>query len=113
MEAGRGAHRRHRDLPAVDHERLSLGFDAAGKRPVHAVVAEELRQHGGFGDVVDRDPFDVGATLVRSAERGPAGPAEAVDGNSNSHGIPHSLVFFERRSRGSPGHRRAPHRKHD
>jgi hypothetical protein len=48
-------------------------------------VAEELGEHLGVRDVVDRDPLDVGAALVGGAERSATGAAEAVDRSANRH----------------------------
>src|SRR4051812_35239675 len=61
------------------------GFHDAGERAVDGVVAEQVREHLGTGEVVDRRPLDPGAALVRGAERGAAGAAEAVDRHTSWH----------------------------
>ena len=42
---------------------------ASVERPVDRVAPQELREHRGLCDVVDRDLFDVGAALIRGTER--------------------------------------------
>ena len=80
------AHVRRLDPGPVDDERALDQLDGAAERAVDGVVLEQVREHRGIGDVVDRDPLDVGARLERSPECGAAGSSEAVDGDTDSHG---------------------------
>ena len=73
------------DAPAVDDDRRLVGLDAPREGAVDAVVLEQMRERRGVGEVVERDPFDVGPAVVGRAERCAAHAAEAVDGDSNGH----------------------------
>ena len=70
---------------AVDDDRSVDRLDRAGEAAVDGVVLEQLGEHRRIGDVVDRDPLDVGARLERGPERGATGPPEAVDCDADSH----------------------------
>ena len=59
---GRG---RRDDLDSVDDERAVDSFHGAGKRPVDGVVPQQMREHLRVGDVVDRDPLEVGSRAPR------------------------------------------------
>ena len=65
----------------------SIDLDLAREAAVDGVVPEQVGEHRRIGDVVDRDPLDIGLTLVGRAERRAPGPPETVDGNANSHDV--------------------------
>ena len=98
---------KHRDRTSVDDERAVAGLDRAGKRPVDAVVAEQVRERRRVGEVVDADPLDVGAALEGGAERAASDAAEAVDGNC-SHGVPPTWIHVDRRRAGPAAHPQKP-----
>ena len=58
-QLSRVAHRRSRDLHAVDDDASFDRVDRAVEASVDGVVREQVRQHRRVGDVVDRDPLDV------------------------------------------------------
>ena len=72
-------------------------LDRSGERSVHGVVLQQLGEHRGIRDVVDRDPLDVGAGLVRRAEGSATRSAEAVDGDADRHGSSLDRVQFDPR----------------
>jgi hypothetical protein len=59
-QSGIDRHRRDDPVP-VDEDRAVDRFDRAGERAVDGVVLEQLGEHCRLGDVVDRNPLDVGA----------------------------------------------------
>ncbi len=61
------------------------GLNGAGKRSVNGVVAQQVRQRGSVGEIVDRDDLQGGFLLVRDPQHAASDAAEAVDGNSNGH----------------------------
>ena len=72
-------HGRH-DLVPIDEDDAVCRSDRAWEPAVDGVVLEQVCEHRRVGDVIDRDPFDVGAGFVRGAKCSTAGPSEAVDG---------------------------------
>ena len=58
-QLSRVAHRRSRDLHAVDDDASFDRLDRPVEASVDGVVREQVRQHRRVGDVVDRDPLDV------------------------------------------------------
>src|SRR5581483_4131499 len=84
-EPGGVARGGRRDLDAVDDDRVLARLDDARERAVDAVVAQQLGEQLGRGDVVDRHELELGARLVCGAEGGTAGAAEPVDGHAWWH----------------------------
>ncbi len=72
---------------------------------MHAVVAQQVGQRVGVGQVVDRHEIEGNATLLGGADDEAADAAESVDSNAKGHGRPVS------RRRGATGGGRARTRK--
>ena len=87
-ERGRVRLGEHRDLAAVDANRIVEHLDGPGERPVDRVVAEQVREHLDVHHVVDAGPLDRGVALMSGAEGRAAGAAEAVDANPDGHVLP-------------------------
>ena len=114
---------------AVDADGAVEHLDCAREGPVDRVVAQQVREHLDVHHVIDADPLEVGALLVRRSERRASGAAEAVDADSCVHahsvgdasrvGIPRDHVSASvvptrvprlRRSRGDGARDRDRHR---
>src|SRR6185503_680226 len=77
----------HGDHIAVDDDRVAARLHTRRERPVDAVAPQQVGERLGVGEIVDRDPVDRRAALVRSAKGGAPHPSEAVDRNLCAHGL--------------------------
>ena len=99
-QVGRVALGEDLDLLAVDHEAVVVAFDRARIAAVGRVVAQQVRERGVVGDVVDGDPLDVGLRGLAGAEDVAADAAEAVDPDAYGHALgPSSLAWRDRAGR--------------
>ena len=73
----------------VDDDVVAVDADVGVEAAVDAVVLQEMREHPGVGEVVDRDDFEVVQTLLgalgEDAEGDATDAAEPVDGNALGH----------------------------
>src|SRR4029077_20267744 len=60
-------------------------LDLAREAAVDGVVPQQVGKHLRLGDIVDRDPLDVGRMLMGRAERRAPGAPETIDSNATSH----------------------------
>ena len=77
---------RHLDRAAADVDAAVLGLHLAAERPVHGVVAQEMRVGFDRAEIVDADDLDVAAVVLDDGaqDQTPDAP-EAVDGDPDSH----------------------------
>ena len=73
------------DRLAVDDEAVVGELDGSRVGAEDRVVAQQVRQRVVVGEVVDRDPLDVGVCGLGGAEDVTADAAEAVDSNTYGH----------------------------
>ena len=72
------------DLPAVDLQRLAVGFDFPGERSERGVVAQQVSERLGVGQVIDGDEFDAGIAEPRP-QYVAADAAETVNRDFDAH----------------------------
>src|SRR5919204_27072 len=75
------------ELLAVDDDRVVAGLDRPVVGPQDRVVLQEVGQRLHVGDVVDRDPLDVGVLGLGGAEHIAADASEPVDSHAYGHGV--------------------------
>ena len=84
-ECGRVLLVQHPDLGAIDLDAAVGDLDLAREAPEDRVVLEQVGDHLGVDQVVDRDELEIRARLVRRAEQVPADAPEAVDAHLDCH----------------------------
>ena len=81
----RVAFRKHLDGAPVDRDAVRSDSNCARKAPEHTVVLEQVGEHLGSGDVVDRDDLELRRAFSGGPEHVASDAAEAVDANFHSH----------------------------
>ncbi len=88
LRLGQRAH-----APSADHDLPAGGLDRPREGAVDGVVAQQVRERGRIGEIVDRDDLqlraqyisEARASLVGDAKHAASDAAETVDGDSSGH----------------------------
>ncbi len=90
------------DVAVADQQVGALDVDRHGETALGRVVAQQVRQHLGRGQVVDPDHLDVGPGVEHGAQEAAPDTAEAVDPD------PHGHVSLSFSSLGQPAYASRP-----
>ena len=96
-DLGRVALGNNPDGPAVHDHGVSIHFHALLQPAVNRVVAQQVGQRLGTGDVIDGHDFHRGLPVQRRPKHVPANSSETVDSNSQFRLLLLELQSFEKR----------------